>query len=247
MKYSVKLYGHLSDDKDRFSHELADVLKTDVDRATALIREVPVVIRAGVSKTEAERMAGDLAGIRALYLIEPEGPEPESEQPRKPLLEIPVERSPGEEETKTLRRGYMGLAVLVGGLAIFLIVGSISFFSLFQRIRTENQGPVNGPNREKPQSEAGTDSRSNEPSPAAMQNRIEGLESRNEQLRSLLKLKQGEVAKGTSSFQMDFDGLRRSRQELRELQEEISSNLVEISRLQNALNRTTPQGPSRFR
>jgi hypothetical protein len=242
MKYSVKLYGHLSDDKDRFSRELAVLLDIDAENALTLILNVPVVIVPGASKNEADRVARQLAAIRALYLIEPEGQEPEPEQPRKPLVDVLPEPSTAVQETETRRRGYMGLALLLGGLAVVLIVGSISFFSLFKRIRSEHQIPVSAPKVVEPGSRAG-----DQPSSDALQESIASLEERNEQLKSLIRLKQDDVAARTSSFQMDFDAVQRSRQELAELHEEMRSNLNEISRLKSALGRMGPPSATRFR
>ncbi len=246
MKYGVKLYGHLSGDKDRFARELAEVLDIDVENASVLMQNVPVVILPSASKAEADRMAQDLAAIRALYLIEPEGQEPEPEAPRKPLIDIPPEPPPDAGAKKNLRHGYMGMGLLLGGVLIVLIVGSVALFSLFKKIRAENQGLVPRPKVEETHSRSGADSATERPSKQELQERIDRLEARNVQLDSLIRLKDDEVRRESSSFSVDFKVVRQSRRELGELHNELRANRRKIKELKMALRRMVPPKAVRF-
>ena len=70
--YRIKLYGHSASDTELFCRNLATVLAIDVEKARALLRNAPVVIKEGIEKEQGRRVpAGSLKPIRALCIIEP--------------------------------------------------------------------------------------------------------------------------------------------------------------------------------
>ena len=247
--YSVKLYGSLSDDRDRFAHQLAGVLKVDPELALELMQRVPVVIVRDVSKHQAESLANDLAAIQALYLVEADGRELESEEQPKPLIPVPLEQPPEEQDEEKLRHGYWGMGAIIAAVSIVVIVGLMSLYSIYKKIRVQHQPTVTSPSVEKTHSSSDEHSGQDQPSVESLRQRVGTLESRNEDLKSSIELKRQEVKEMTSSNRRDYKLIRRSQRELADLRGELRSNLREIKQLEEMVRRITapPPAPIRFR
>ncbi|MBI5572126.1 MAG: hypothetical protein HY914_19440 [Desulfomonile tiedjei] len=233
MSYTVKLYGHLSDNPERFHQQLADLLGIDVEHATALVRDVPVIVRQGLPKEQAERMAAGLGVIRALCLIESEGNEPEPEEPAKPLSTAFAEEMTEPEEEENLRPGRMWLGILLGGVALILIVASVSFFSMFRKTYSENRDTPSPP---KVQSAAETDSAKEPLSELQFKERIASLEEKIELIRAQIKQTEDDEAWARNGSGMDLEQMQKYRQDRANLHGEISTHVREIKQLKAQLH-----------
>lgn len=129
--YRIKLYGYAGEDKEWFVQKLAVLLKKDARETEGLIQEVPVVIKEGLEKQQAESLGEILSSIDALFLVEPvEG----AESPSEPLP-VPDEAEVSAEADRqdALRADvWMTIGVVTAGLLIVLsIVGYISTWKNF--------------------------------------------------------------------------------------------------------------------
>jgi hypothetical protein len=248
MKYSVKLYGHLSEDKDRFSAQLADVLDMDQADASALMEKVPVMVLAGASKHQAERLARDLASIRALYLVEPEGGQGEPEEPpAERFLHLePEPPATAEEDREESRKGYWGLALFSTVVGIVMIVGLGALLSLYEKVRTENQPAVTAPQDDTTGSQTRTDTPQDQEARAELEERIASLEKRNEEIKTLIELKRQDIDRQMTSSVKDMNLMRRSRQELAELGHEFKSNVNTVRQLEEEIRQNTIRPPVTF-
>ena len=234
MSYTVKLYGHLSDNPERFYHQLADLLGIDVGNAAALVRDVPVIVRQSLPREQAERMAADLASIRALCLIESEGDEPEPEERAKPLSSVLAEASAGPEEQENLQPGRMWLGISLGVLALILVVALVSFLSMFKQMYRENQDTPSPPATQSP---AEAVPASAPPSDLQLEERIASMEERIELIRAQIKEVDANEAWARAHSGMDLEEIQKYRQERANLNGEIHTHLQEIKQLKAELQR----------
>ena len=122
--YTIKLYGHGSSDPGDFCNDLARVLGISVDEAGELLGRVPVVVKRGMNKTEANKLHALLQSIAAWSILEaPDGPSITEQKPEKPIYRAIVE----DFEEEYLSEGNKGHPRLWFGMLLALIV----FFGLF--------------------------------------------------------------------------------------------------------------------
>lgn len=70
--YRIRLYGHSGENREQFVKSLSTVLGIEYDEADGILRSVPVVVRSGLFKDQADQIQKLLSAIKALSLIETE-------------------------------------------------------------------------------------------------------------------------------------------------------------------------------
>lgn len=248
MTYSVKLYGELSENKDLFPEQLAQVLNLEVNAAAALLDNVPVVVLADASKTQAERLAKDLSSIKALYLVESEGQDGEPEEPIPQLIPISHDQQPQKLEVREEGQGTNSwrFVLFAGAAGIALIVVLFVLLSVHNSMRPEYRPTPTATESDKPKAQERPVSEQGGAAEADLQSRIEGLERRNEEIKSLIALKRQDIDRQVSDSFKDFELIRRSRMELGELNAELKSNRDSIKELQLRIRQSTPRPPIKF-
>jgi hypothetical protein len=247
MTYSVKLYGELSENKDLFPEQLAQVLNLEVNAAAALLDNVPVVVLAHTSKTQAERLAQDLASIKALYLVESEGQDGEPEEPITKLIPISHDEQPQKPEVgEDQGRNSWRFVLFAGGAGIALIVVLFLLLSVRNSMRPEYRPAPTATESDTSKAQERPGSEQGSAPEAELQSRIESLERRNDEIKSLIELKRQDIDRQMSGSFKDFELLRRSRVELGELNSELKSNLDNIKALQVKIRQSAPRPPIKF-
>lgn len=247
MNYRVKLYGHLSEDKERFPDQLADVLRIDVHDAKTLMDSVPVVILADASKGKAEHLAQELASIRALYLVEPEDRTGEAEAPSEPLISVAdLQESRPTHDAEEPEADHWRRVLYAGIGTVALILAVMTILSVHKSSRSQYPPTATTPKVEEPRSQTSSESGEMSEYRAKLQARIDSLETQNTHIRSMMELKREDMHRQVESLSQDFELQRRTRRELGELAEELGSNNREIKALGKKLQQSIPHGPDRF-
>jgi hypothetical protein len=135
--YIIKLYGHGSSDPKEFCDDLARILDVSIYEAEELLSRVPVVVKRGMNKADADELYVLLQSISAWSIMEaPDGLSIAEQRPDKPIYRAIAEdvqdefRSEGNKGHPLLWLGvllglilFLGLFTLVGVLSS---VGSVS-------------------------------------------------------------------------------------------------------------------------
>lgn len=136
--YAIKLYGHGSSDSEEFRNDLARVLGMSVEETEELLRGVPVVVKRGMNKRDAEQLHALLRSITAWSILEaPNDVSVAGQIPEKPLYQAIAEDfqeeylSEGSQGHPWLWFGIMvGLTVFLG---LFIVVGLLGFMGSVNR------------------------------------------------------------------------------------------------------------------
>ncbi|MGO9116409.1 MAG: hypothetical protein ACLQPD_02235 [Desulfomonilaceae bacterium] len=128
--YAIKLYGHGSSDPKQFCCDLARILGIPVDGAEELLNQVPVVLKRGMRKKDAQELHTLLQSIAAWCIVEaPEGEFFTDEMTEKPIQRVIAEDLLGEHVSNQGHpRLWLGIMLgLIVFLALFVLVGFLSY------------------------------------------------------------------------------------------------------------------------
>ena len=146
--YRIKLYGHSGGDTELFCKNLATILDIDEQRARALLRDTPAIIKEGMEKAKAEEFCKLLEPIRALCIVEPLGGEISEDVSSVTAASTRLSESPEADDLKKKAFGSriwtVALVVTIGAFLVFVGGGFISsFWNLYRHNRPPaTWGPV---------------------------------------------------------------------------------------------------------
>jgi hypothetical protein len=148
--YRIKLYGHSGGDTELFCKNLATILDIDEQRAHALLRDAPAIIKEGMEKAKAEEFCRLLEPIRALCIVEPLGGEISEDVSSVTAASTRLSQSPEVDDLKAKdfdsRIWRVALLVTIGAFLLFVGGGFISsFWNLYRHNRPPATAPVGGP------------------------------------------------------------------------------------------------------
>jgi len=176
--YSIRLYGHGSRDPKEFCHDLARILGIPVDEAEDLLDQVPVVVKRGMQKADAEELNALLKSYSAWCILEtPDGEPITDDGVRKPVEQATARDSLARhlfEGDKAYPRLWLGILLgIIGLLGLFVLVGLLgSMDTIGRAIPAKN--PVTIQSVQTEESQADT---TDEETAEAIQARIQQLES----------------------------------------------------------------------
>ena len=232
-RYQIKFYGFTSDDAEAFCRDLARILEITKEKAWDLLMDAPLVVKDGLDKGEARRLADSLVSIRALCLMEPmnnEAEEDEEESEDSTPVPTTLEASPSVVKRDLLSfRIWAGiLVVLGGGLLIFAVIAYMfSYQSLSHREKPAAKQPA----------AVTTETQAREPgsapseTPVRLTEKIEALQEKLNDLRANTKLLENEINATAGSTSTNLVELRKKQQALQAQREEIVAIEKELSPL----------------
>ncbi|HTY26215.1 MAG TPA: hypothetical protein VMC85_24005 [Desulfomonilaceae bacterium] len=223
--YSVKLYGHGSRDPKEFCDDLARVLGIPVDEAEDLLNQLPVVVKRGMQKADAEEVCTLLRSSSAWCILEtPDGESITDDEMEKPAEQATVPGPPARhlfKRDKAHPRLWLGILLGVTGLlGLFVLVGLLGSMETIGRAIPAKK-PVTIQSDQTEESQAGT---TEEETAEAIQARIHQLES------SLASLYARRTEVQESRDLADAGYLER------DLQEKIRTEYRELQALKSKLN-----------
>ncbi len=232
--YRIKLYGHSSGDPDFFLVELAAILEIDPKSARALLKSVPVVIKEGISKQEAEHLQDLLRVIKALSLVEP------TEEIHETARELPNPQSDAQslkqeldekKQRETLRSyALVGVTAAVGAIiVVWLLAG---FFSSYSRTSAQNvaKPPIVEP--KSPEPSAATPTRRQAPNLADLYKEKESGELKVQQLEFEMRLAEQELTRLYSKYPNDPNSIREKKVEIARYRERLLAEKTALKKLQ---------------
>ncbi len=237
--YRIKLYGHSGGDTELFCKNLATILDIDEQRARALLRDTPAIIKEGMEKAKAEEFCKLLEPIRALCIVEPLGGEISEDVSSVTAASTRLSQSPEADDLKkkafASRIWTVALVVTIGAFLVFVGGGFISsFWNLYRHNRPPATTPVGGP----VSNDSQADSSSSDAGPVSveeLQVQIDELEARIESSR--FHLAQAEEARGrllgsprSQSKDLEEQGLI-----IRDLKDQIRSDADQLHILKRRL------------
>lgn len=233
--YRIKLYGHSGGDTELFCKNLATILDIDEQRARALLRDTPAIIKEGMEKAKAEEFCKLLEPIRALCIVEPLGGEIGEDLSSVTAASTRLSQSPEADDLKKKAFGSriwtVALVVTIGAFLVFVGGGFISsFWSLYRH----NQPPAAAPAPVESQAESSSDD-AGPVSVEELQVQIDELEARIESSR--FHLAQAEEARGrllgsphSQSKDLEEQGLI-----MRDLRDQIRRDAAQLKILKRRL------------
>jgi hypothetical protein len=137
--YTIKLYGHGSDNPKEFCNNLARVLDIPVGEAEELLSRAPVVVKRGMNKTDAEELYVRLQSIAAWCILEVPDRLATAEQRQEKSLYRFIAEDFREDDLSERYKGrprlwfgillgltaFLGLFVLVGLMGSIGSIGTI--------------------------------------------------------------------------------------------------------------------------
>lgn len=232
--YRIKLYGHSSGDPDFFLVELAAILEITPEAARELLKSVPVVIKEGIPKKEAEHLQDLLHVIKALSLVEPteEIAEAAGDLPDLQSDAQRLKQDLEEKERKETLRSYamVGVAAAVAMIiAVWLLAG---FFSSYSRSSAQNQAKppiVETPPTELP---AAAPPLSQAPNLSELYKEKESGEFRVQQLEFEMQLADQELRRLYAKYPNDPNSIREKKVEIAGYRDKLLAERAALKKLQ---------------
>jgi hypothetical protein len=234
--YRIKLYGQSGGDTELFCKNLATILDIDEQRARALLRDTPAIIKEGVEKAKAEEFCKLLELIRALCIVEPLGGEISEDVSSVTAASTRLSQSPEADDLKKKAFGSriwtVALVVTIGAFLVFVGGGFIS--SLWNLYRHNRPPATSGPVSNDSQAESSS-ADAGPVSVEELQAQIDELKARIESNRFVLA--QAEEARGrllgsprSQSKDLEEQGLI-----IRDLKDQIRSDAAQLQILKRKL------------
>jgi len=218
--YSIKLYGHGSRDPKEFCDDLARVLGIPVDEAEDLLNQLPVVVKRGLQKADAEELHALLRSSSAWCILETPDGEPITDDGMEKPAEQATVQGPVSKKDKAHPRLWLGILLGVTGLlGLLVLVGLLGSMETIGRAVPAKK-PVTIQSDQTEESQADT---TEEETAEAIQARIQQLES---SLTSLYA-RRTEVQESRDLADAGYLG--------RELQETIRAEYRELQALKSKL------------
>ena len=238
-QYSVKLYGHNSEDSDRFSRDLAVLLAIDEPGARELLAKVPVIIARTRSREQAEHFQQRIDLIRGLSLVEAEETDqtvadsaeekPESLDPAIPHDDLEIRRK------KDSVLSYVWLGTLVGVSATALIVGGTIFVVQWWRASAANKPKATPVRIESPQTQHTTSAVSVAVKQGLLREKIERLKSKIQDLEFQSKWQGDELKRLYKTRPVPYDEIQHMKVQIATTEESIRRAQREIRQASSAL------------
>jgi hypothetical protein len=232
--YRIKLYGQSSGDPAFFLVELAAILEIDPEAARALLKSVPVVIKEGISKQEAEHLQDLLRVIKALSLMEPteEIHETERELPNTQSDAQNLKQELDDKEQRETLRSYalVGVAAAVATIIVaWLLAG---FFSSYSRTSAQNVAKPPIVESKSPEPPAATPTRPQAPNLSDLYKQKESAEFRVQQLEFQMQLAEQELRRLYSKYPNDPNSIREKKVEIAGYRERVLTEKASLKKLQ---------------
>lgn len=239
VQYNIKLYGHTSEDSDRFTRDLAVLLAIDEAGARELLVNVPVIIARTPSKEQAEHFVQRMALIRGLCLVEAE----EGGQPvaapveadsTSPLAEAPDEDLE-ERQKKESFLSYVWLSALVAVSGIALVAGLVVFAVQWWRTSVAHQPEPVPTLVESPQPQQAEGAVSVAVQREVLRQKIERLRSEVKDLKFQASWQAEELNKLYKRRPLPYDDIQRMKVQIARTEDRIRSAEKEIRRSSDKL------------
>ncbi len=179
--YRIKLYGHSDSDTELFCRNLAAILAIDEEKAQALLRNTPVVIKEGIPREKAEEFCKLIEQIRALCIIEPVDSEIHEDAVPATDRDFALQtRAMNEFAKKTSPGSWIWMAVLVVTAGGFLLFAGGSFISSIWSVYHQNRSTVSSPVQDAQSTTSGSGLEVAAPSPVSAEDlfaRIDALKA----------------------------------------------------------------------
>lgn len=137
--YRIKLYGHSGQDGEWFVKQLAVVLRMTEEEAERAVQAVPVVVKEGLAKDQADRLEEILTGINALFLVEPMGEGEALPEFQAEALDSAASADADREDALKADI-WMTVGVVAAGLLIVLSI--VGYISSWKNFGSESTAPV---------------------------------------------------------------------------------------------------------
>jgi hypothetical protein len=210
--------------------ELAAVLEIDPESARALLKSVPVVIKEGISKQQAEHLQDLLRVINALSLMEPT-----EEIPRtaKDLLEPQpdVQALKQQREEKETLRSYALVGAAVAVSSILVIWLAAAFFSSYSRSSSQNLAKPPIVESESPEPQASPEPQPKAPILSELYQEKESAEFRVQQLEFELQLAEQELRSLYSKYPNDPNSIREKKVEIAGYRERLHAEKAAVKKV----------------
>lgn len=245
--YQVKLYGHTSDDVESFCKKLAAVLEMEETAAMILLHDVPVVVRANLTKAAAENLSGLLTSIRALSIAEPMDGLAVETKPRVPeSVAEDVLRASGTpyEGRDAQARVWMLLGLgLAGFLIVSVVIGvAVTYVNLYSE-------PASATGNHSPQDDAGEKNagRVDEGALADLQLKVDNLQREYDELRNERDAAHNDLSVADDrlvvpgEMQVRRDRLRSVQTDMRAVLKELVEARLQLDRMKKRSGRKTTE------
>jgi hypothetical protein len=233
-RYRVRLYGQTADDPHRFFKNLGVILRTDEAGARQIMRQAPVVVKEGVDKQTGEALLGTLRMIQALCLLEPmNGEEPEPDSVNRFVMEALKEaQTDGPVEKQDSYRPNFSTALAMAGTTLFAFLVVLPFLP-------SSSGPQRIPTKFASISNvrmAAAVAPYQNTSPMEIRDRMDDLALENQEIREILEAKRDALKSYRKQWPApDWKDVRLMKGEVMSLQNELSSNLRNIRKMERRL------------
>jgi hypothetical protein len=229
--YRIKLYGHSSGDPDFFLVELAAILEIDPEAARELLKSVPVVIKEGISKPEAEHLQDLLHVIKALSLMEVTEEIPETARD-VPKPQSDAQSLKQELEQKETLRSYALVGVAAAVAAIIVVWLLVGFFSSYSQSSAQNAAKTPIVESKSPEPSAATPPRPQAPNLSELYKEKESGEFRVQQLEFEMQLAEQELRRLYSKYPNDPNSIREKKVEIAGFRERLLVEKATLKKLQ---------------
>ncbi len=232
--YRIKLYGHSSGDPDFFLVELAAILEIDPEATRALLKSVPVVIKEGISKQEAEHLQDLLRVIKALSLMEPteETHETAKELPKPQSDAQSLKQELDEKEQRETLRSYALVGISAAVAAIIVVWLLAGFFSSYSRSSEQNVARPPMVESKSPEPPAATPTRQQAPNLSELYKEKESGEFKVQQLEFGMQLAEQELRRLYSKYPNDPNSIREKKVEIAGYRERLLAEKASLKKLQ---------------
>ncbi len=137
--YRIKLYGHSGQDGEWFVKKLAVVLQLSEAEAEDLVHAVPVVIKEGIEKDQADRLGEILTSIQALFLVEPMGGVEATAEAQPAKFGVPEAAEPADRDDALRADIWMTVGLVCAGLLV--VLSAVGYISSWKSFLSEPSNP----------------------------------------------------------------------------------------------------------